>query len=340
MKPAEIFARAVELVTGKGPTSRADVEAALHDCEARAIAASIELERMAAQRPELLVGGSDVDVEKHDAMVARTSLERDRATEIAAKLRERLAAIAAAEALATREQRRADVELQCEMAADALRQRYPKAVAEVRAILRTLAKAQSARESFRAAYPSERAIGDPETLARTAPPALEAVVSERKEWRWAHLDGRAVHDSMTSSIRLRLTAQQKAEVARAEREAYHKTGSAQLPKPLYSTEITSRMLDDVEAGRGRELVFETPYGDQVRYVEMVRREVRRSSRVPHPLPLASTISLPALHGSGEHDAWSPASRRFESGVQVLAELDQPRAQPYRALVVEYVAIPR
>ncbi len=340
MKPAEILARAVALLTGKEPTNRVDVEAALRDCEARAITASSELERMAARRPELLVAGSDADVEKHDATVSRISLERDRATEIAGKLRQRLAAIVAAESAAERERRRAAVELECEMAADALRERYPKVVAETRAILRTLAKAQSASESFKAAYPGEPPIGDPETLVRATLPVLDEVVSERKEWRWAHLDGRAVHDSLSNSIRLRLTAQQKAEIENAKREALRQTGSVQLAKPLYSTEVTSGMLDAVKAGRGREHVFETGYGDQVRYIEMVRREVRRSSRFPNPMPLAATISLPALHASGEHDAWSPTSRHFENGAQLLAELDQPRAEPYRSLVVEYVAISR
>ncbi len=340
MKPAEILARAVTLLTGKEPIGRADVEAALRDCEARAIAASSELERLTLRRPELLVGGSDADLEKHEATVSRISLERDRANEIAAKLRERLAAIGAAEAVAEREQRRADVELECEMAADALRQRYPKAVAEVRAILRTLAKAQSARESFRAAYPGEPPIGDPETLVRTAPAIADEVVSERKEWRWAHVDGRAVHDSVTNSIRLRLTARQKAEIEEARRDALRRTGSAQLAKPLHSTEVTSAMLEAVMSGRGREHVFETAYGDEVRYVEMVRREVRHTSSVPHPIPLAATILLPALDGSGWHNAWSPASRRFESGDQLLAQLDQPRAQPYRALAVEYVPASR
>ena len=170
MKVADLFASAAALLGGKEPTSRAAVEVALRDREAREKAAAANLERLAPRRAELLLSGSDAEVETHDATASRTALERDRAVAIAAKLRERLAAIVAAEAAAERDRRRDEVGLQCELAVEALRTRYPKAVAEVLAVLRTVATAGATIAAFAREYPSEPPIADPEDVVRRPTP--------------------------------------------------------------------------------------------------------------------------------------------------------------------------
>ena len=68
----------------------------------RAKAASAELQMLTPRRREWLVSGTEAEVEKHEAAVSKTSLQRDRAAAIAARLRERLATIVADEAAAER----------------------------------------------------------------------------------------------------------------------------------------------------------------------------------------------------------------------------------------------
>ena len=88
MKASELFARAVELVTGKGaPPTRTSVEQALSGCEARASAAVKERDRLAAERRTLLVGGSDADVAKNGDEMSRATLEQERAEALIIELR-------------------------------------------------------------------------------------------------------------------------------------------------------------------------------------------------------------------------------------------------------------
>lgn len=322
MKPSELFARAVELITGKGaPASRAEVEQAIRDCETRASAAVDARARLSRQRRILLTSGAaDAELTRNSDDEGKARLEEERANALAVELRERLAAIVAAEAAAERAQRRAEVEHQCELATEDLRTRYPKMLAEVRSLLRQVATAQVAAEAFAKAYPDEPRIADPEHAARAPAPAADQTVSEREVWRWELMNGVPLQDMLYTTV---------TEPHRRREREYRPTNA-----PLRN------IISEIEAGQYQGSLdgpFESRDG-AVRLVRKLRREVLRQDRQPAPLSLATTIVLPGLL-AGDPGWKAPNWAAGPAGVLAqLEELAKPVARKPKT-IVEYLPVP-
>jgi hypothetical protein len=175
----DVFRKLVSRAPASAP-QRSDVEAAIADAVAEIARANSEIERLAPVRQNVLIHGTDADLEKHDALVSAEMRSRDRAVALRDELAGRLAEIDAAARNNEMERERAEAEKLFHAACAELK-KYPALASQMLDILITVARADAAALALNQKYPDQPSIGDAEAIVRRdqggwAPPRLDASV--------------------------------------------------------------------------------------------------------------------------------------------------------------------
>jgi hypothetical protein len=176
----DAFRKLVSRAPASAAPQRSDVDSAIAGASAEIARASSEIERLDLGRHEVLVHGSDEDLEAHDTLVVAEMRAKDRAEAMKGKLTGILAEIDAAARLGEMERLRGDAERAHREAVAALK-KYPALAAQIVGVLAAVARADAAAQNFAAEYPDEQPIGDAETAARRGP-------AQPGSWTPARLD--------------------------------------------------------------------------------------------------------------------------------------------------------
>ena len=161
----DVFRKLVSRAPASAPHPRSEVEAAIADAAGEIARASSEIERLALARHDVLIHGTDADLEKHDALVGAEMRAKDRAEAMSGKLSILLAEIDAAARIGEMERLRGDAERAHAEAVRAIK-KYPALAEQIVGVLAAVARADAAAQSFATKYPHEQPIGDAETAAR------------------------------------------------------------------------------------------------------------------------------------------------------------------------------
>jgi hypothetical protein len=163
---------------------RAEVEGAIVDATAEIARAGAAITRLGLARPNVLINGSDADLEAHDALVSAETRARDRATALKKELSVRLEEIAEAEHEKEMVRARAEAERLTNAACAELR-KYPALALQIVEILATVAKADVAVKAVNQKYPDQPSIADAETIVRRDPGQPKKILSEKTVDLWA-----------------------------------------------------------------------------------------------------------------------------------------------------------
>jgi hypothetical protein len=170
---------------------RSEIMAGIAAAEAEIGRTNLEIERLAAERRNVLIHGNDADLEKHDALAASEMRARDRASALKDELAGRLAEVDAATRQKEIEQERAAVEKLVEAACAELR-KYPALASQMVDILIVVAKSDAAVRALNDKYPDQAPIADAESKVRFDPGPAKKILSEKTVNLWADHRGNPV----------------------------------------------------------------------------------------------------------------------------------------------------
>ena len=265
---------------GAAPTV-SELEAVLAELETESAEAAAAIEKLEARRTEVLLHETDEAAKKHDEHTADLRRRLDRANARIEALRVEIEDRKAEEAERVKREERAAIEKQIAAAQKELAARYPKAAAEIVALLEICAKADVAAEAFnRKLAEDEQPIAPVEKIrSRQAEP--ERIVSRKVVQKWVY----AVSPWSTGGDIV------PDEPLRTLRKEGPRTGHVYTPSG-HPSEVVLQDFEECEV---------------IPPVGLQRAE-----------PLANTIRLPAFRG-GESDLWSPLDSHHPQAVLAALE---------------------
>jgi hypothetical protein len=186
----DVFRKLVSRAPTPAP-QRSDVEAAIADAVAEIARANAEIGRLAPVRQNVLIHGTDADLEKHDALVSAEMRSRDRAVALKEQLTGRLSEIDAIVRNEEMERQRVEAEKLFNAACADLK-KYPDLASQILDILIAVARADAAGLAFNQKYPDQSPIGDAEASVRRDPGPPKKILSEKTVELWADRKGEPV----------------------------------------------------------------------------------------------------------------------------------------------------
>jgi hypothetical protein len=184
-----IFERLVERLRGNGEPSASELRQTIAAQSEEATETQREVQALEQKRPHLLVYGTEEELAAHDEKISAAYRRQSRNAARKDELARLLAEADAREQEGNRQQRYDAVKQQVAEASRALAERYPRAAAELLAVMRILAEANAARAAVNATLPAgAELLPDPEQVVRGLPGEKEEIVGEKVTEVWCYAD--------------------------------------------------------------------------------------------------------------------------------------------------------